>query len=160
MFFHDEEFQGLYPLLMLNDQLYLSEEDLKMLINRDDEYARAAIFQMQVSGAAILLFAERGTATKLDKTSVQRFLSLAENEGRLRWQFFIAVAAVKAHTFKLLPWLIKVVENTPFREDRTINYFYPSYEKIKESWLAMIIRAIGYLARLLLDNRDEKAKLP
>lgn len=150
---------GLYPLLTLYNQLYLSEEDLKTLINKDVNYARAAIFKMQTLGAITLLFAEKKTVTKLDTASVQRILSLAAKENHLKWQCFFAIAAVKSHTSELLPCLVTVVKNTSFWEDGTIKYYHWSYKTIEESWLAMIIRAIGYLARLLRDNnRTEEAK--
>lgn len=160
-FFHDNKGipAGLYPLLLLHEQLYLSEEDYKELINLSDEYVRAAIFKMQTSGAANLLFAERGIVIQLDKTTREKMLSLAEKEESLKWKFFFAVAGAKSCAFELLPWLIKVVKTTSRWEDGTIDYYYHSYEKIPESWLGMIIRAIGYLARLLYDNnRAEEAK--
>jgi len=160
-FFHDNKGipEGRYPLLLLNEQFYLPEEDYKILINQSDEYARAAIFKLETFGAANLLLAERGIVIQLDKTTREKMLALAEKEDSLKWRFFFAVAGAKVCAFELLPYLIKVVNTTSKWNDGTIDYYYHSYEKISESWLGMIIRTIGYLARLLYDNnRAEEAK--
>jgi hypothetical protein len=161
-FFHDNKGipNGLYPLLLMNDQLFLSEEDFESLINLGGEYTRAAIFKMQTFGAATLLLAERSTITiELDQASRQKILSVAKKEDSLKWLFFFAVAACRVRAFEFLPLLISVIKTTPSDKDGEINYYYPSYGKFTESWLGMIIRASGYLARLLLDNnRVEEAK--
>mgnify|MGYP001569933459 FL=1 len=159
-FYHDQKEipYGRYPIRLMSEQTYLSEEDLKVLINQGGEDARAAIFMLEMLGG-LIVFAERVTITKLDEASLQKIQDLAESENRLTWQWFFAIAATKVHAFELLPWLIKIVKETSYAKDGTIVYYHRSFEEFQESFLGMILRAIGYLARLLQDNnRAEEAQ--
>lgn len=129
-------------------------EDYQVLLAASDD-VRLAVYSMASEGATKLLDARESFLQ--DEPLMRQLQNLAKDERDPKWKSFFAEASVFVHAVDLLPWLICL---TDAPEMVKVEFRYSiTYGAINESQLSFILRAIGYLTRVLLnDKRAEEAK--
>ena len=138
---------------MLSDTIYLRDEDLQILVAAGGNDARTAVFYLCSRGAYILRDCGKNEhPAALDTMAIQQLQNLAKNEQDPHWQYVFANASVKANAVELISWLIHIAQMPEMVKNQETT-FNSQYGIIKELFLAKILSAIGYLARVLLDKK-------
>jgi Ternary complex associated domain 9 len=149
-----------FPWAIVSADTQLQVSDYDTLINAGGDDARAAIFELSSYSGAMLLEADKNvhpiTQPSYHNSVSWSLRKLAQSEQEPAWQYNIALAAVTSKAVSLLPWLVNLARNSEMAETKTATYD-PRYGAYEECFLANILRAIGYLARVLLDQHDTKA---
>jgi hypothetical protein len=97
-----------------------------------------------------------GSPIELNKRSLESLLGIAKFENDLFWQRKIAVMAVKTGITALLPQLL-VWARQPMLAGEGETISHNMYGPIHERCLSGVLRAIGFLARRLLDSDQPAA---
>jgi hypothetical protein len=143
---------GHHPWRRLSSRFTLDAEDCDALLSRGGADAKAAIFAMSGYGGGAVCVAEPvSSPTKCTEESLERFRKIAEQESELEWQFRIALASTELQATGLLPKLLTWA-NRPELASLECKISHSQFGQYYERRIAAVLRAIGYLARLLLDS--------
>jgi hypothetical protein len=111
-----------------------------------------AVFRLHASGGSTFEASWGRRPIELSRGAQERLRELAEAEQDGLWQLRFGSAAVACHAATLVGWLVKTADSPEVAERRT-ETFHGTYGLIAERYLASFLRAIGYLTRLLLDEK-------
>lgn len=142
---------GFYPWTHLYCRVALSAEDCDALLIRDGDEAKAVILELGARAGGDVFFAEPVYPIKLTEESLGRLREIAAREIEPRWQNEIATASAKLHATWLLPQLLTWAHE-PKLASLGETYYSSVFGQICERYLADVLRAMGYLARLLHDS--------
>ncbi|HEU0301990.1 MAG TPA: hypothetical protein VFR37_21220 [Longimicrobium sp.] len=142
-----------FPLVMLDKGFACTNEDHEFLLASDHEDdRRAAVYDLSFLGLGALLKGRPSPSLHLGERAKGLFCEMAEAEQNATWQARFACAAAAADTVELLPWLMRIAEQNPRLREGTNSVYDLSYGRIEEMLLAVVLRAIGLLARRLHDD--------
>lgn len=141
----------------LRNRVYLSDDNYSTMLESGGDDARAAVYRLNESGGATLEEADRTSPANLRGSAMRRFQELAEAERERSWQHVFSRAAVKVEATGLVPWLLKLADSPGMNEGVTI--YHSKYGRIEERFVADVLRAIGYMARMLfISDRAAQAQ--
>jgi len=148
----DEARPGFYPWWQLASEVALKAEDFNTLLIRGGDDARAAIWDAGgYGGGAIFVAAPVSAPLRIAEESLVRFREIAEQETQAAWQRRIARASAKLWATGLLPQLLSWANRSELASSGEVIYD-SRFGQCRERHLAAVLRAIGYLARLLRDS--------
>lgn len=148
-----------FPWCSMFDSIYLQDKDYQAMLSVGGNDASAAVYRLTAYGGGRIFTADKGYPTKLDDASMQQLRKMAEEEKELIWQYKFALASIEVHAFDLLPCVIKVASTSEISDNQD-NLYHLRFGRITEPCLSNILRAIGYLARLLLDEKRGEEAAP
>lgn len=143
---------GYFPL-MFERNMASAQEDYLVLLGADEESARAAVLKLSSLGQGQVLSAMKTSHhVKLGKAELQQLYDLAQSTDDAKWQQRFAGAAVEVQTVAMLPWLLLISAN--LGTDEAKQKFYSNrFGTFEERYLAMVLRSIGYLVRVAVDEK-------
>jgi hypothetical protein len=152
---------GRFPWTMVYDRLIAEREpsDYDALLAAGGDDAKAAVHMLFSASLVRIFVASEVYPTELDPASRKRFRKLAEAEREAAWQVFCAGAAVQLHATDLLPWLLRIADGQGLL-DRYMGYSHEEFGTISETDVGIVLRGIGYLARVARDAKSRDLSEP
>jgi hypothetical protein len=143
---------GFYPWWRWRAAVAFNAEDCDSLLSRGGDDAKAAIWDLSAYGGGAIFVAETvSSPAKITEESLGRFREIAAQENEPDWQSVIARASAKLQATRLLPQLLAWAHRPALAgSEETI--YDARFGLLYERHLVVVLRAIGYLTRLLLDS--------
>jgi len=151
---------GCFPWRIFCMRDFLNDDVIRDLLLAGGDDARAVLFELATHSVGYVGDAVGNlTFIKLDSVNKQQLLHEAISEQSPYWQHKYALVSVITKREDLLPWLMHLDSTATMASDG--DELYASQYGLRwERYLTMILRAIGYLARFLLDEKREVEAQP
>jgi hypothetical protein len=140
-----------FPWTRVFDRFFPNNKDYEILLTQGRDGTRAVVHWLFSKAAIHLVTAYQISATELGDLSRKLFRESAEKESEVRWFHYYTGTAAKLYAVDLLPWLLTIAKSSQLK-DLWTTYSHQKFGIFSESQLAMVFRAIGFLARVSIDS--------
>lgn len=146
----DQTLPNRFPLVLT--EYYATVRSAIGLLQGDGLSVRAGLYRLQAEGGAVLFVGGKSEVSlDADSPVFMRMAALGMSEIDPRGQFQLVRAAAAVRAVNILPGILQLSDERRMFE-LVVENWSPDFGRIEERMIADVYRAIGYLAREVLDR--------